>query len=1004
MVKKLLSLFLILGVLISGALAGTTGKISGTITTQDSGEPLIGVNVVVEGSTVGASTDEDGYYSILNVPVGTHMVHVSYIGYQDIVQQNVRINLDLTTELNFEMTQQTLELGGEVIVTAERKLIRKNETNTNVIRTVEDIQNLPTRGLQDIVGLTAGVVKAENNNAMNVRGGRGAETVTYIDGVNVTDPYNFAMRIYLPNEAIEELSVQTGGFNAEYGEAMSGIIAITTRVGGEKYHFSAEAISDELLSPEKKTLGAYSYGYNEYVLSLNGPIIPKKKHTFFVSATRQYIADWTPSWGWAENSWKLGDYTYDQPVYSNVRDSLTQEFLMDTVRHEYNFNARLPENYSSRWSYTGKVKLQLSKNMELKSSYIRTNRDYSQDILGTAFAIQPIQYFNAEHRPVTVNQTSSFNVTLTHMLGSRTFYDLKFNMFDTDRKCWDPVFKDNLYEYGDPTYNPWPDTEEYYGQAYTGRLGPDFFQPGSQYDSYIRQGSAHWGIDFDITHQQGKYHNFKAGFEYKYHTVRYFRMLNPTELAYPYYTSDIEKYRGADVNFYGYDVEGNEVDDGDYLQDVVRDSSGSPVDGFYHQAPYHPIIMSGYFQDKIEFEDIILNLGLRYDYLNPNAWMFRQIAAEFDDNGVVIPGTGMFGGDNQFDESDIVDHESFAFISPRLGVSFPVTDQTVFHAQYGKFYQSPRLQDLYLSPFYMDRYVTSGGYFINLTNPNLEPTKTTSYEIGFKQMFGNLASIQLTAFYKETEDLVQLNTVTTDVASIALSDNGDFGTIKGLDVIFTMRRYKNLSLNINYELQFAEGTGSASAGNYDIAWLWGVNGNYPKFAQPLDFEQRHSGSINLDYRYISEAPIRLLRNTGANVMFTFNSGNPYTLNTITNQFPFNGRYDNDALSTTPVSAVNSEITPWNFRIDLKVDKKFTISRTSVTLFAWVTNLLNSRNIQDVWITTGLPNDTGFLGTSAGQAYWNSLTELGRSMYKMREIDYNYYGQPRQIRLGIQIEL
>jgi len=839
---------------------------------------------------------------------------------------------------------------------------------------------------------------------MNVRGGRGAETVTYIDGVNVTDPFNFAMRVYLPNDAIEEMSVQTGGFSAEYGEAMSGIIAITTRVGSDKYHFSAEAITDEFLSPENKALGAYSYGFNEYVASVSGPIIPKSKHSFYFNISRQYIADWTPSWGWAENSWKLDDYSYDQLVYTNEYDSTAEAYIMDTVMHDYKFNARLPENFSSRWSYSGKIKLQLSKNLELKSTYIHTNREYSQDILGAAFAIQPIRFFNTDHRPVTLNHTTSFNVTLTHMLSSKTFYDLKFNIFDTERKCWDPVFKDDLYKYGDPTYNPWPDVEQYYGEAYTGRMGPDFFQPGCQYDSYIRQASAHWGIDFDITHQQGRYHNFKAGFEYKYHTVRYYRMYNPTKMAYPHWNSEIEKYRGADVKFYGYDVEGNVVDSGDYLEDVVRDSTHTPTDGFRRQAPYHPIVMNGYIQDKIEFEDIVLNLGLRWDYIDPNAWMFRDIAAEFNPDGSLVEGTGMFGGDDLFDESDITDHESYYFLSPRLGVSFPVTDRTVFHAQYGKFYQPPRLQDLYLSPFYMDRYVASGGYFTNLTNPNLRPPKTTSYEIGFKQMFGNLASIQLTAFYKETEDLIQLNTVTTDVASIAFQDNGDFGTIKGMDVIFTMRRFKNLSVNLNYELQFAEGTGSASAGNYDIAWIWGTRGNYPKFAQPLDFERRHSGSLNFDYRYTEEAPIKLLRFTGANVMFTFNSGNPYTRNTITNQFPFDGRYDNDRISTTPLSAVNSEVTPWNFRIDMKLDKRIHIAKSTITLYAWVINVLNSRNIQNVWSTTGLPNDTGFLGTAAGQAYWQSLQETGQSLYKMREVDYNYYGQPRQIRLGVQVEL
>ena len=568
----------------------------------------------------------------------------------------------------------------------------------------------------------------------------------------------------------------------------------------------------------------------------------------------------------------------------------------------------------------------------------------------------------------------------------------------------DPIFKDDLAQYGDPKNNPWPDIPMQYGEAYTGRLTPDFFQPGATYDNFFKQRTTYWGVDFDITHQQGKHHTFKAGFEYKYHTLRSIRIYSPSKYVDPDYLTDIEMYRAMDIRAYGYDLEGNEVDKGDYLEDVTRDETGKPTDGFMNQAPYNPIMMSAYFQDKIEFEDLILNLGLRYDHINPNAWMFKEQEATFDDDGVLVDGTGMFGGNEIFDKSDVVDSETYYFISPRLGVSFPVTDQTIFHAQYGKFYQSPRLTDLYLSPFYLDRFVNSGGYFTNLNNPNLRPPKTTSYEIGFKQRVGDNASMQLTAFYKETEDLIQLLNVTTDVTNIAFQMNGDFGTIKGFDFIFNLRRYKNLMATFNYELQYAKGTGSAFNSNFDIAWQGGARGNFPKFAMPLAFEQRHTGSLNLDYRFGSDDAPMFLKNTGANVMFSFNSGNPYTRMKTFNTNPFTGRYDNDNVSESPYSAVNTEISPWIYKIDLKVDKDFYFGGSKLTVYAWVVNLLNTANVRDIWITTGLPDDTGFLGTAAGQQYWNSLDEAGKQAYKMREMDYNNYGVPRQIRLGVQLEL
>ncbi len=1014
MVRKMMVMLLMTVMVPLLLMGGTTGKIAGTVTDKQSGEPLVGVNIVIEGTTLGSATDADGYYAILNVPVGSHSVRISYIGYRDYVEQGIQVNLDLTATVNFQLERTTIDLGEEVIVTAERKLIRKDETNTNIVRRAEDIENMPVRGIAQLASTTAGVVRAENSGAMNVRGGRGGETATYIDGVLVTDPFNSAQRVYLPNQAIAEMSVQTGGFNAEYGDAMSGVMAVTTNVGGERYKMSFEAITDQFLSPEKKTLGTYSYGYNEYVGTLSGPIIPRKPHTFYVSLTRNWQADGSPSWGWAENSWKLDDYTYDQPIGTGVDG--TDIIYGDTVTHHYSFDARLPNNYDSRWTFSGKTKFQLSKNLELKSSYIQTDRKLSADFLGLANTIQPIMFFNTEHRPLTKTQTISFNTTLTHMLSSRTFYDLKFNIFDTQTHTYDPVFGDNLEQYGDPANNPWPDTSIYNGVAFTSRLGMDYFQPGSQYDAWYRQRTQYWGVDLDFTTQQGKYNTIKAGFEYKYHTLRSMRIFNPVYIADDW-TSDYELMGGATFQGYGYEIElvrdpitnalldcnVLETNEGNYLTDVVRDSTGKPTDGLYSQAPYHPIIMSGYVQDKIEFNDLVLNLGLRYDYINPNAWQFKDIDAEFDPvTGAYIDGTGMFGGNYQFDEEDTEPSESYYYFSPRFGVSFPVTDRTIFHAQYGVFYQAPPLTNLYLSPFFMDNFALTTGYFTNLNNPNLRPAKTTSYEVGFKQMLGNDASLQLTAFYKETEDLVSLVSIVTDVTSIAFPVNGDFGTIRGLDVIFNLRRVKNMSISLNYEMQFAEGTGSASLDNYDIAWQSGTRGNYPKFAQPLDFEQRHSGSLVLDYR-IPQTSRSILRNSGLNTMFTFNSGNPYTATQVVESVPFTGRYDND-LSNIPVSAVGAETTPWNFRIDMKLDKRVEFLKTKLTFYAWIINLLNSKNVQDVYKQTGLPDDTGYLGTPAGQAYWQNLDETGKSLYKMREIDYNYYGQPRQIRLGVMLEL
>jgi len=980
MIKKMLAIFL-LAILPFVLFAGTTGKIAGVVRDKETGEPLAGANVQVIGTYLGTATDADGNYVLLNVPVGLLDIKVSYMGYSDMVKQGVRVSVDLTTDVVFDMVSAAIE-GETVIVTAERPMIRKDETNTNILRSAEEIGVLPIRGMQAISASVAGVVKSDNSNTMNIRGGRGNENAIYVDGVLVNDPYNAAVRVEIPNEAIEELSVQTGGFNAEYGHAMSGIIIMTTNSGSDQYHGSLMGITDQFLASDSKTLGTYSYGYNEYVATLGGPILPGKRHTFFVSGTRKWLKDGFPSWGWAENKNK------------------PSQFSEGTV----------PGQSDASWSFTGKTRFQILKSLELKTSAVYTDR-----LIGS---VDPLWLYDVEHAPETATKHLSVNGTITHTLSPTTYYDVKLNYFYTQRKIYDREFGDDLMKYGDPTYVPdaaWAGNDANFGSIYSGYYKPDFNKPGVAYDDYFRNQTKYWNAEFNLTHQLGKYQTLKLGGDYTYHTLREIRLLAPGNLASKSDLTEIERLRAADIRFYGYKVGYNnrnftisETEDGSYLDDVVYDASGNPTSGYNSQEPYHPITMSSYIQDKIEFADLVLNLGLRWDRIDANAWQFKQIQAQLNDDGSVVPGTGMFQGNQRFDSNDVIDSKAYDYISPRLGVSFPVSDNTMFHAQFGKFYQKPMLSDLYLSPFYLDRFVKSGGYFTNLDNPNLEPEKTTSYEMGFKRMLSENSSIQLTAFYKETEDLIQMMNIQTDVTSIAFSVNGDFGVIKGFDVIYNLRKTEHLSASVNYEFQIARGTGSASGDNFDIAWQDGKNGNYPKFIQPLSFEQKHTGIVNVDYRLgENEGPeifgVKLFEKAGANLLFSFNSGQPYTLCRIENSMPFSGRYDND-IANKPISAVNAQNTPWNYRFDLKLDRSFDIPfGLKANAFVWVENLLNTKTVLDVWTTTGLPDDTGYLQTTSGQAYYNGLTAEEKKAYSMREMDYLNYGIPRQIRAGLQIE-
>ena len=223
------------------ALAGTTGKLTGRIV-DDKKQPLPGVNVRLEGQRLGAVTDDQGEYFILGVPAGRYTVRMNLLGYANTVTENVEIAPDFSTTLNAVMKTEAVQMG-EVVVNAERPLLQKDATGTTRFISGKDIQKLPTRGYRDAAAQQTGVVnfaknidnEAQNGNTLIVRGGRPNETAYFVDGFSQQDPLTGTSSTAISNNAIEEVVVLTGGFNAEYGRIMSGAVNVVTREGADKY-------------------------------------------------------------------------------------------------------------------------------------------------------------------------------------------------------------------------------------------------------------------------------------------------------------------------------------------------------------------------------------------------------------------------------------------------------------------------------------------------------------------------------------------------------------------------------------------------------------------------------------------------------------------------------------------------------------------------------------------------------------------------------------------------
>ena len=230
-----IALPIVLLLLTSSVYGGVTGKISGVVV-EETGEPVIGATVRVVGTNIATQTDIDGEYFMINVPSGKYDIMVTTVGYETFTKKEIRVLVDLTTPVDFKLTEGTVELHQQVEVVGTTPVIQKDLTSSRVIYTADRLRTLPNIiTIQSVLTNYPGVVVGADND-LHVRGGRSGEISYYYDGFSVQDPFvnNSGIRI-MPN-ALEELTLTSGGYDAEYGEALSGVVSAVTRNGGSTYH------------------------------------------------------------------------------------------------------------------------------------------------------------------------------------------------------------------------------------------------------------------------------------------------------------------------------------------------------------------------------------------------------------------------------------------------------------------------------------------------------------------------------------------------------------------------------------------------------------------------------------------------------------------------------------------------------------------------------------------------------------------------------------------------
>jgi outer membrane receptor protein involved in Fe transport len=346
-------------------------------------------------------------------------------------------------------------------------------------------------------------------------------------------------------------------------------------------------------------------------------------------------------------------------------------------------------------------------------------------------------------------------------------------------------------------------------------------------------------------------------------------------------------------------------------------------------------------------------------------------------------------------------------VMPRISFNFPISDEAMFFAHYDILTQRPPSDNI-MNPF---DYLFLEANTYEVANPNLLPEKTTDYEVGFTQALTGHSAITFSAFYRELSDMIQAARVTEAYPmTYTHFDNIDFGNVKGFSFGYDLRRRKNISLTANYTLQFADGSGSSATTAQQL-----VNDGFPNLRTtlPLDFDQRHNLSANIDYRYGSgskyNGPVlfgkQILENFGANFVFAAGSGTPYSQQSnILAQAMF-GVNTRDVLE----GSVNGARKPWTFRTDVRFDKTFKFKMTekrtlNMEVYVQIENLFNADNIVGVYRYTGNPDDDGYLSSAEGQQYVSQQVNP-LAFYDQYDVKVNHpdnYTRPRLIKLGMQV--
>ncbi len=617
--------------------AAIYGKISGRVVDAATGDPLPGVNVVIDGTTQGTATDLDGEYVIIRIRPGRYALRAQFIGFQTQVIENVEVIIDQTTRVDFRLGEEILE-GEEIVVTAERPIVQVDRTTTTAVVGEEQLEALPVLGINDAINLQAGVVDGR------FRGGRSGEVAYLINGIPINNAFNNQASFEIEQNMVSNLQVISGVFNSEYGQAQSGVVNIVTKDipdswSGNVLAYAGTMVSDRELEFMNRTVGpgnnllasdfgSETYTYNELApirnltdvqFSFGGPLLNEK---LGLQVTTRWLDDNGNQFGrrlFSPADSSVGLNTGRDPSEWNIESNGDGDFVSMGTNQRLSINTGLTARLSGNTRFEYNLFWQDGK-----------TTPYSHDAKYVPDGLNGGYYGSQTHI-----------AALRYTVGTKSFGQLSYSLL---RDKWDYyLFEDPT----DPRYQ-WPQKRNLDGQNAFDVGGNDLFSDDQLTVTHT--------ILTDFTSQVNKRHLVKGGLMSRLHRLKN-RSFGIERSARTGNLPAVSPDRFAD----------NELD-------------------------VKPTEFAAYIQDKMEFTGLIVNAGLRFDYFNSNfdipvEWRQAQDARIFDPA-------------SQDSISNRVKADPDMQISPRIGIAFPISSTGVMRFSAGLFFQIPALALLYTNPEY----------------------------------------------------------------------------------------------------------------------------------------------------------------------------------------------------------------------------------------------------------------------------------------------------------------